>query len=240
MEKIEKLFELNGYKTQRNVVLKGRSGRKHTLDVLAEKLDKIATFKLMVECRTDERLLDKNDVSKVFNVLSDLGLNKAVIVSLKGWSVKAEKLAKELGVELKRLNEIDEMLSKTDMMQEEDTEKIILLDTIYKELGRDAIKFADDAINFAKDISKEIKTFKYLCLTLLLYSIIFVALSLHFIHTPQNFPAALSLLTISGVNILYSLLLWRDYSKTVRRHKGLIEAREELEKIKRLAVGIAP
>jgi hypothetical protein len=35
---IEKYFQLKGYSTQRNIKMEGRSGGKHEIDILAEKI----------------------------------------------------------------------------------------------------------------------------------------------------------------------------------------------------------
>ncbi len=110
--RIEKFFQLNGYKTQRNVVVEGKSGGKHEIDVLAEKSDGVTTFRLMVECKAWDKPIEKDVVSKVSYVLRDLGLNKAIIVSLKGWRVGAERSANELGIELWGRDEIEEKLGK--------------------------------------------------------------------------------------------------------------------------------
>lgn len=110
--KIEKFFQLNGYATQRNVVLEGKSGGKHEIDILAEKSDGITTFRVMAECKAWNKPIEKDVVSKVAYVVRDLGLNKAIIVSLKGWRIGAEKSANELGIELWGSNEIEQRLGK--------------------------------------------------------------------------------------------------------------------------------
>jgi hypothetical protein len=110
--KIEKFFQLNGYKTQRNVFLEGRSGGKHEIDVLAEKSDGVTTFRIMVECKAWDKPIEKDVVSKVSYVLRDLGLNRAIVVSLKGWRIGAEKSANELGIELWGRDEIEEKLGE--------------------------------------------------------------------------------------------------------------------------------
>lgn len=110
--KIERFFQLKGYKTQRNIVLEGKSGGKHEIDVLAEKSDEVTTFRLMIECKAWDKPIEKDVVSKVSYVLRDLGLDKAIIVSLKGWRIGAEKSAKELGIELWGRDEIEEKLGK--------------------------------------------------------------------------------------------------------------------------------
>jgi len=110
--KIEKFFQLNGYSTKRNVILEGKSGGKHEVDILAEKSDGITTFRVMVECKAWDKPIEKDVVSKVSYVAKDLGLNKAIIVSLSGWRIGAEKTVKELGIELWGSNEIEQRLGK--------------------------------------------------------------------------------------------------------------------------------
>ena len=111
-KKIEKFFQLNGYKTKRNVVLEGRSGGKHEIDILAEKTDNITTHHIMVECKAWNKPIEKDVVSKVDYIMRDLGLNKAIIVSLKGWRIGAEKTARELGIELWGKDEIERKLGR--------------------------------------------------------------------------------------------------------------------------------
>ena len=110
--KIEKFFQLNGYKTKRNVILEGRSGGEHEIDILAEKTDNITTHRIMVECKAWNKPIEKDVVSKVDYIMRDLGLNKAIIVSLKGWRIGAEKTAKELGIELWGRDEIERRLGR--------------------------------------------------------------------------------------------------------------------------------
>jgi hypothetical protein len=110
--KIEKFFQLNGYLTKRDITLEGKSGGKHEIDILAEKSDGITTFRVMVECKAWNKPIEKDVVSKVSYVMRDLGLNKAIIVSLEGWRIGAEKSANELGIELWGNNEIEQKLGK--------------------------------------------------------------------------------------------------------------------------------
>jgi Holliday junction resolvase len=110
--KMERFFQLNGYTTQRNIILEGKSGGKHEVDILAEKSDGITTFRVMVECKAWDKPIEKDVISKVAYVARDLGLNKAIVVSLKGWRIGAEKSAEELGVELWGSDEIEQRLGK--------------------------------------------------------------------------------------------------------------------------------
>jgi hypothetical protein len=121
-EKIEKYFQLHGYQTKRNVVLEGKSGGKHEIDILTEKSDVVTTVKIMVECKAWDKPIEKDVISKVGYVLQDLGLNKAIIVSLKGWRIGAEKAAKELGIELWGRDEIENKLGKVALAELETIE----------------------------------------------------------------------------------------------------------------------
>ncbi|HEY3701570.1 MAG TPA: restriction endonuclease [Acidimicrobiales bacterium] len=99
-ERIGDHFAAHGYLVRRNAFLDGRSGGRHEVDVLAEKSDPLTTFRLAVECKAWEAPIEKEVVSKLSYVLTDLGLNKGIIVALNGWRVGAEQAAVELGIDL--------------------------------------------------------------------------------------------------------------------------------------------
>ncbi|MEM5834252.1 MAG: restriction endonuclease [Candidatus Aenigmatarchaeota archaeon] len=120
--KIEKYFQLNGYQTKRNIVLEGKSGGKHEIDILAEKSDAVTTIKIMVECKAWNKPVEKDVVSKVGYVLQDLGLNKAIIVTLMGWRIGAEKAAQKMGIELWGPQEIEKKLGKVSVQELKVTE----------------------------------------------------------------------------------------------------------------------
>jgi hypothetical protein len=99
-ERIGDHFAAHGYLVRRNAYLDGRSGGRHEVDVLAEKSDPLTTFRLAVECKAWEAPIEKDAVSKLSYVLTDLGLNKGIIVALHGWRSGAEQAAVELGIDL--------------------------------------------------------------------------------------------------------------------------------------------
>jgi hypothetical protein len=111
-ERIGAFFALNGYETQRNVILEGRSGGRHEIDVLAEKSDGVVTFRVAVECKAWHLPIEKDVVTKFAYVIGDLGLNKGIIVSLHGWRVGAEQAAQQLGLELWGPQEIEKKLGQ--------------------------------------------------------------------------------------------------------------------------------
>lgn len=114
-EKIEKYFQLNGYKTKRNFIVEGNSGSKHEIDVFAEKSDAVTSIKIMVECKAWDKPIEKDVVSKAHYVLNDSGANKAIIVSLRGFRVGAKAAAEKLGIELWGREEIKNRLGAVEI-----------------------------------------------------------------------------------------------------------------------------
>jgi hypothetical protein len=129
-QRIETYFQINGYDTRRDVILEGRSGGKHEVDVLAEKSDGVTSIRIMVECKAWDKPIEKDVVSKVNYVLQDLGLNKAILVALGGDRIGAEQAAQELGVEIWTADELEKKLGKVAIAEME-----------VREFGRAAIGF---------------------------------------------------------------------------------------------------
>ncbi|MGH9207261.1 MAG: restriction endonuclease, partial [Acidimicrobiales bacterium] len=99
-DRIAAYFGAHGYGVAQNRVIEGRSGGRHEVDVLAEKSDGVTNFRVAVECKAWEMPIDKDVVSKLSYVVSDLGLNKGIVVTLRGWRSGAEVAAAELGIDL--------------------------------------------------------------------------------------------------------------------------------------------
>lgn len=110
-------FAANGYETQLNLVREGRSGGRHELDVFGVKSDGITSFHVMVECKAWNTPIEKDIVSKTAYVVDDLGLNKAIIVSLSGWRSGAEVAAEELGIELWDATDLEQKLGQVMVAQ---------------------------------------------------------------------------------------------------------------------------
>ena len=121
-EEIEKYFQLNGYETQRNVVIEGNSGAKHEIDVLAEKSDPVTSLKVMVECKAWDKPVEKDVVSKTHYVLNDIGAHKAIIVSLQGYRIGAKTAAEKLGVEIWGREELKNRLGSVQIAKLEQAE----------------------------------------------------------------------------------------------------------------------
>jgi hypothetical protein len=100
---IEKYLELNGYETEIDITVEGRSGAKHKIDVLAVKTDAIAKVKIAIDFKRWNKSIGKSAISKFKRVLNDIGADKGIIISLSskfGFSYSAKIIAEEFNVEL--------------------------------------------------------------------------------------------------------------------------------------------
>ncbi len=100
-QRVAAFFATNGYTTRCNEILEGRSGGRHEIDVLAEKSDALTTYRVAVECKAWQQPIEKDVVSKLHYVISDLGLSKGIIVSLAGSRSGADRTAADLGIDLR-------------------------------------------------------------------------------------------------------------------------------------------
>jgi Restriction endonuclease len=93
-------FSAHGYTAQSNQILTGRSGGRHEIDVLADKSDALTSYRAAIECKAWNHPIEKDVVSKLHYVMTDLGIHKGVIVSLAGIRSGAKTAAAELGIDL--------------------------------------------------------------------------------------------------------------------------------------------
>jgi hypothetical protein len=93
-------FQRNGYAVRLNQIMDGRSGGRHEIDVLAEKADALTSFRVAIECKAWGVPIEKDVVTKLNYVMSDLGIHKGIVVSLAGARSGAVTAAQELGIEI--------------------------------------------------------------------------------------------------------------------------------------------
>lgn len=99
-QEIAAFFTAHGYATACNQVIEGRSGGRHEVDIVAEKSDALTTYRVAIECKAWQTPVEKDVIAKAHYVVADLGLSKAIVVSLAGCRAGAERAARELGVEI--------------------------------------------------------------------------------------------------------------------------------------------
>lgn len=111
-QQIAAFLRTNGYETQTNVVLTGRSGAPHELDVLGVKHDQLTPFRVAVECKAWERPIEKDVVAKFAYVLGDIGIREGIIACLAGYRSGAETAAIEMGITLWGADELSSRLGR--------------------------------------------------------------------------------------------------------------------------------
>lgn len=85
--------------------VEGKSGVRHQIDVLASHCDGIHTYRTAIECKYWDTNIDKEPVTKLSTILEDTGIEKGVLVSKRGFTTDAQRLAKYKNVSLVRLRE---------------------------------------------------------------------------------------------------------------------------------------
>ncbi len=99
-QQLGEYFRLSGYAVRQNVVMEGKSGGRHEIDVLADKSDGVITIRVAVECKAWQQRVGKEVVAKLAMVMADAGINKGVVVALNGWHQGAEATARSFGIDL--------------------------------------------------------------------------------------------------------------------------------------------
>jgi len=97
---VVELFRKAGFIVQHNVVLQGKSGAKHQIDVLAMYRTPVTEFKVLVECKNWDKPINKDVVMKVYNEVQDLGFDKGIIITQSYPTVDALRSASATNVEI--------------------------------------------------------------------------------------------------------------------------------------------
>jgi len=121
---IAKYFEIKGFRVKKNVRMHGVSGAVHEIDVLLEKHNMVS----IVEVKNYRRPIPKEWVMKAYNVAKDIGASDVYIVSSKGFTPDAVKVAMVLGV---KLLDLDEIVKEVKMIKEKESIKMFHVKPAY-------------------------------------------------------------------------------------------------------------
>lgn len=111
-QRIAQVMAANGYVTRTNVILQGRSGASHEIDVIGAKSDGLTTLNVAVECKAWERPIEKDVVFKFAGVLKDIGMREGIIVALGGFRSGADIAARDNGIHLWGPDELEQHLGQ--------------------------------------------------------------------------------------------------------------------------------
>ncbi|GAB6148443.1 restriction endonuclease [Stetteria hydrogenophila] len=152
---VEEMLRLRGFRYERNVRLRGRSGSLHEVDFLVYTSDGLVIY----EVKNQEKPVPKEVVIEAYEVARDVGAAGAVVVSSSGFTENSVKLAKTLGVELIDFNGLLDILEASKLQG----------NAVYLEAGLDeerAYRFAEKRLKrvFLFIKSERIACFKCLYL----------------------------------------------------------------------------
>jgi len=99
-EYILRLFKAKGYDAKHNVKMKGRSGVLHQLDVFAEYKAPLHVSKIVVECKSYDKPIDKDIVMKLIHEVDDLGVDRGILVTTSYFTPDAVSTAEGYNIDL--------------------------------------------------------------------------------------------------------------------------------------------
>ena len=94
------IFKNKGYNAKHNVKLTGRSGVKHQIDVFAEYKAPLHVSKIIVECKSYDKPIDKDIVMKLIHEVEDLGVDRGILVTTSYFTPDAVSTAEQYNVDL--------------------------------------------------------------------------------------------------------------------------------------------
>lgn len=105
-EIFEELHRVDGFSNiniQHNVLLKGKSGQEHQVDVYWEFKIADQNYKVAIECKNYTHKISIGKVRDFFGVLYDIGNIQGIMVTKKGYQLGAKVFAKYYGIDLKEI-----------------------------------------------------------------------------------------------------------------------------------------
>jgi len=106
------LFKAKGYDVRHNVKMRGRSGVEHQIDVYAEYRAPLHVSKIIVECKSYDKPIDKDIVMKLIHEVEDLGVDKGILITTSYFTPDAISTAQGYSIELWNGVKLRELLSE--------------------------------------------------------------------------------------------------------------------------------
>lgn len=97
---IARLFKASGYDARHNVKMKGRSGVAHQVDVFAEYKAPLHVSRIVIECKSYDKPIDKDIVMKLIHEVDDLGVDRGILVTTSYFTPDAVSTAEGHNIDL--------------------------------------------------------------------------------------------------------------------------------------------
>jgi predicted small secreted protein len=123
---VANLFKAKGYDVRHNVKMRGRSRVEHQIDVYAEYKAPLHVSKIIIECKSYDKPIDKDIVIKLIHVVQDLGVDKGILVTTSYFTPDAVSIAQGFNVELWDYAKLRELLGEVPI-----EEHVVLTNVFY-------------------------------------------------------------------------------------------------------------
>jgi len=117
-ELVSRLFAAKGYDVKHDIKLKGRSGVTHQIDVYAEYRCPLHVSRIVIECKAYDKPVDKDIVMKLIHEVSDLGMDRGILVTTSYFTWDAVKTAEGYNIDLWDNAKLKELLDETGVLEE--------------------------------------------------------------------------------------------------------------------------
>lgn len=109
---VANLFKAKGYDVEHNVKLTGRSGVQHQIDVYAEYKGPLHTSRIVIECKSYDKPIDKDIIMKLVHEVEDLGVDKGILITTSYFTPDAVSTAEGYNVDLWDGTKLRELLKE--------------------------------------------------------------------------------------------------------------------------------
>src|SRR5262249_11952243 len=133
-----------GYESRTDVVLDGRSGEQRTIDVLGEKSDVLATFRLAVDCDASDEPIGVRRVEEWAELLTDAGIHKGIVATVGGYDNEVEAAAALLDIDLWDADALAERFAEDGAAVEAEPAADHLTDVLFTDVGAADVQPVDN------------------------------------------------------------------------------------------------
>jgi len=125
---VAQLFKSKGYDVMHNIKLKGRSGVEHQIDVYAEYKCPLHLSRIVIECKAYDMPINKDIVMKLIQEVSDLGVDKGILVTTSYFTPDAVSTASGYNVDLWDYNKLTSLVGDIELPSVETASNVFYIE----------------------------------------------------------------------------------------------------------------
>ena len=141
---VTKLFQSKGYDAKHNIKLTGKSGVEHQIDVYAEFRAPLHISKVVIECKSYDKPVDKDIVMKLIHEVDDLGVDRGILITTSYFTPDAVSIAEGYNIDLWDGSKLRELLGDAVVEEIATPMNIYHIKPIIS--AEDSVKVVDDSL----------------------------------------------------------------------------------------------